>query len=436
MLKLVFLLILVLPQTVLASAQEGLTLCDEAGTLTQNTDGSFYYSSDLRYGADLSELTMWMNRLNDVFRDNGKLLVVVPTPLRGMVNGGVVDDTAALEELEIDFDVSEAQAYYRDYVRSLEPIVAVDLLDAATLLSGQTPGYHLKLDRHWTPEGAQVSAQAVAQVLSANSEYNALQLPKRTIFSTARVGEQSSPEKIFELIEENCGDLPDELMETMSLYETERGTEQTLFDLKQPYVTLAGGSFSGKNYNFAGFLSEALGQDVVDNSVSGGGLFIPLQDYLLNTPPELRAEVIIWEYRMTDATSTNSKEDFTPFRELIPAVYGACSAENTLLSNSTEASATNFTVFENSSDSVQGEDYYLHLQASDLSLVEFEIAMTHEDGSVDTALIERSTRVSNTGEYFLELSRDVASPLSEVSLTLPAGVTGTVDARLCKVPGA
>ncbi len=428
---------LVLPQIVLASAQEGLTLCDEAGTLTQNTDGSLYYSSDLRYGADLSELTVWMNRLNDVFRDDGKVLVVVPTPLRGMVNGSVVNDAAALEELEIDFDFGESQAYYHDYVSSLEPIVAVDLLDAATSLNGQTPGYHLKLDRHWTPEGAQVSAQAVAQVLSASSEYNALQLPKRTIFSTVRVGEQSSPEKIFELIGENCGDLPDELMETMSLYETERDTEQTLFDSEQPYVTLAGGSFSGKKYNFAGFLSEALGQDVVDNSVSGGGLFIPLQDYLLNTPPESRAEVIIWEYRMTDATSTNNKEDFTPFRELIPAVYGACSAEKTLLLNSTEVSATNFTVLENSSDSsVQGEDYYLHLQASDLSLVEFEIAMTHEDGSVDTAPIERSTRVSNTGEYFLELSRDIASPLREVSLTLPDGVTGTVDARLCKVPGA
>lgn len=433
--KLVFLSMFVLPQLVLASAQESPALCDEAGTLTQNTDGSFYYSSDLRYGADLSELTMWMNRLNDVFREDGKLLVVVPTPLRGMVNGSVVNDRAALEELEIDFDFGEAQAYYHDYVRSLEPIVAVDLLDAATSLNGQTPGYHLKLDRHWTPEGAQVSARAVAQALSASPEYNALQLPERTTFSTVRVGEQSSPGRIFELIEENCGDLPDELMETMSLYQTERDTEPTLLGSEQPFITLAGGSFGGEQYNFAGFLSEALEQDVVNNSVSGGGLFMPLQDYLLNTPPELRAEVIVWEYRMTDATSTNGEENFTPFRELIPSVYGACSAENTLLSNSTDVSETSFTVLENPpGSSVQGEDYYLHLQASDLSLVEFEIVTTHEDGSVDTAPIERSTRVSNTGEYFLELSRDIASPLMEVSLTLPASVTGTVDVQLCKVP--
>ncbi len=69
-----------------------------------------------------------------------------------MVNGGVVNGTAALEAL-IDFDVNEAQTYYQNYVASLEPVFAVDLLEAATSLNGQTPGYHLKLDRHWIPRG-------------------------------------------------------------------------------------------------------------------------------------------------------------------------------------------------------------------------------------------------------------------------------------------
>lgn len=57
--------------------------------------------------------------------------------------------------------------------------------------------------------------------------------------------------------------------------------------------------------------------------------------------------------------------------------------------------------------------------------------MTHSDGSVDRATTERSTRIRNTGEFFLELSRDVATPLREVSLTVPAGSSGTVEAQLC-----
>lgn len=418
-----------------ASAQAGLTLCAEAGTLTQNTDGSFYYSSDLRYGADLGELTVWMNRLNDVFREDGTLLVIVPTPLRGMVNGGVVNDTAALEALEINFDVNEAQTYYQSYVASLEPMFAVDLLEAATSLNGQTPGYHLKLDRHWTPEGSRVTAQAVARALLVSPEYNALQPPERTPFATVRVGEEPAANKIFEIIEKNCGDVPDELMEMMSSYQTGREVELALFGSETPFVTLVGGSFSGEKYNFAGFLSQALGQEVVNNSVSGGGLFIPLQDYLLNTPPGSRAKVIIWEYRMTDATGAGMTEDFTPFRELIPAVYGDCSAKR-LVSRGTDVSGTTLRVLESDDPDVYGEGYYLQLQASDLSLVEFEIALTHQDGSVDRAAIERSTRVSNTGTFFLELSREISSPLKEVSLSLPAGVTGTVEAQLCRVPGA
>ncbi len=52
---------------VLASsmAQRSLELCDEADMLTSNTDGSFYYSSDLRSRNDLDELNAWMTRLND-----------------------------------------------------------------------------------------------------------------------------------------------------------------------------------------------------------------------------------------------------------------------------------------------------------------------------------------------------------------------------------
>ena len=450
---LVFLLMLF---TGSAAAQERLELCEEAGTLTRNTDGSFYYSSDLRYGHDLDDLTVWMNRFNDTLKEEGTLLVVVPTPLRGMVRGEVVNDTAALAALEIDFDVSEARAAYHNYVASLEPILGVDLLNAARSLNGQNPGYHLKLDRHWTPAGARISAQAVARALLASPAYNALPPPERSAFITTEIGTKPAPNKVFELIEENCGDLPDALMEMMPLYQTERAVEnQDLFAAQTPFVVLTGGSFSGEQYNFAGFLSEALGQEVVNNSVSGGGLFVALQDYLLNTSAESRAKVIIWEYRMTDASDTNMRENFTPFRELIPSLYGACSPEMRLVSGSTdvpapplvrlvsthmestEAASKTFTILETPDNAdIQGENYYLHLRASDLSLVEFDMVLTHQDGSVDRAQINRSTRVSNTGEFFLELSRGVSSPLAEVALSVPAGVTGTVDAQICKVPGA
>ncbi len=44
-------------------------------------------------------------------------------------------------------------------------------------------------------------------------------------------------------------------MEMMSSCQTGREVELALFGLETPFVTLAGGSFSGEKYNFAGFLS-------------------------------------------------------------------------------------------------------------------------------------------------------------------------------------
>lgn len=415
-----------------ASPTQKVELCEDAGTLTRNTDGSFYYSSDLRYGADVTKLTVWMNRLNDALKARGDLLVVSPTPLRGMVNGDVVDDTDHLEALEIDFDALAARSYYREYIASLAPIVAVDLLDAATALNAQTPGYHFKWDRHWTPEGARASAQAIAQALKAQPAHSALPFSAPQAFATTQVGAQPSPGRIFELIEEKCGDLPDELMEPMTLYETTSLVEVGLFSAEAPPVVLVGTSFSGKQYNFAGFLSEALGQEVVNYSVSGGGFFTSLEDYLLNRPDGAAPAVIVWEYSMTDAKDTNNRANFVPFRSLIPATHGACSADTSLAATRVEMSGGALTLFDNLSDErLQGPEHYLHLRASDLSLVEFAVVMTHADGSVDHAAIERSTRIHNTGEFFLELSRDLAAPLREVALTLPEGISGTVEAQLC-----
>ena len=418
--------------TSLSRAQ--LELCDEAGTLTRNTDGSFYYSSDLRYGQDLGELTTWMQRLNETLEADGTLLVVVPTPLRGMVNGEVVTDKPALETLNIEFDAAEASAYYRDYMASLEPIVAVDLLDAAETLKGKTVGYHQKLDRHWTPEGARASAQAVAQVLRENPTYRTLTRSGGAAFTTALTGTEPGSNRIFETIEKKCGDLPSELLEMINLYTTKELTKGDLFTQETPVVALAGSSFSTETYNFDGFLSEALGQPILNASVSGGGLDIALQDLLLKRDKGANPKVIIWEYRMSDATITEREGDYTAFRQMIPSVYGPCSSEAALVSGSAEVSGETVNLLTSTNPDIFGENYYLHLQASDLSLVEFEIVSTYEDGSADTAPVDRSTRVSNNGEYYLELSRNISNPLKEVSLNVPAGTTATIAAQVCRAP--
>lgn len=414
-------------------ARAQLELCEAVGTLTHNSDGSYFYSSDLRYGADTDGVTRWMKRLDETLRADGVLLVAVPTPTRGMVNGGIVTDTAALETLQIDFDAAAATAYYQDYVGSLAPLAAVDLAPWTRALAGRTPGFQQRYDRHWTPEGARTAAAATAAALATNPRYAALTKAAPTEFTTTLVGTGPGENAIFELTEEKCGDLPDALMEPVNLYETREAGQGDLFASDTPLVALAGTSFSTEPYNFDGFLSEALGQPVLNAAVSAGGLYTALQDLLLNREPGGNPRVIVWEYRLGDAALANGEADFVPFRELIASVHGDCGAD-ALETNRAAFTGTDVALLTNTDPAVAGPGYYLRLQASDLSLVEFTITLTHADGSADVAPIVRSTRVTNTGEYYLELSREIQVPLTGVSLTVPAGTTGTVDAQLCRAP--
>ncbi len=207
-------------------------LCNEAGTLTYNTDGSFYCSSDLRYGESLGELTTWIKRLNETLEAEGTLLV--PTPRRGMVNGEIVTGTAALEALNINFDGGEAHTYYQDYIASLAPVGAVDLISTTEMLTGGPLEYQ-QFDRHWTSEGAKVSAQGVAFLL-ANPTYQVLTGSRSAEFATTLTGTEPGGNEIFELIEEKCGDLPDAALGQVSLYETKRLDEGDLFADEIPVV--------------------------------------------------------------------------------------------------------------------------------------------------------------------------------------------------------
>ncbi len=131
-------------------------------------------------------------------------------------------------------------------------------------------------------------------------------------------------------------------------------------------------------------------------------------------------------------TGESSDENYVPFREMIGSVHGDC-GDDALSTTRAAVTGTTVELLTNTDPAVAGPDYYLRLQASDLSLVEFEINLAHADGSAEVAPIARSTRVSNTGEYYLELSHELTAPLTQVSLTVPEGTGGTVQAQLCRV---
>ena len=91
-----------------------------------------------------------------------------------------------------------------------------------------------------------------------------------------------------------------------------------------------------------------------------------------------------------------------------------------------------YTVLNNSDKlPIQSSNYYLYLNFSDLSIVNYEISIKHEDGTQDTLPINRSPLIVNNGQFFLEFLDH--SNVLDVSLTLPEAIQGKLDTYICRV---
>lgn len=425
-----------------SSAQPALRLCPAADAILPVSGGSYFYSSDLRYEKDLGELTAWIKALDKALKAEGTLLVLTPTPTRGMVWADEVDTAAAKRMFAIDFNAAKAQQTYHNFIKALSPTLAVDLLDVAEGMKAQTPSYFQKYDRHWTPEGARASAYAVAKVILKNPNYQKKAKPAPLQFQTRRTGEVRANNKIYASVEKACGDLLMGQRETMTTFKTRQRSFKTAQPSKQrlfadavPFVALAGNSFSTDKFNYAGFLSEGLRQPVLNFAISGGKFYTGLEDLLLNRKPGDPPRVIIWEQRYTDLRDTAKAKDFTPFREIIAAVHGPCTGSNILATAKRNIQGGNTSLFTGlAPKNAVGPAYYLHLNFSDLSLVAYTVKTVFADGDSEKAHIERSKRMRNTGAYYLEMSRTVTSdPVAQIQLQLPKNASGTVTAQFCKV---
>src|SRR5690606_1138523 len=147
----------------------------------------------------------------------------------------------------------------------------------AVTLPRPEPGtpFFYKRDHHWAPDGARIAARALADHVKTLPEY--ADIPK-TAFTT-RAGEPADftgvSKKVFQKL---CGTRQQPERITRAI--TERadgasGAEDLFGDPAPPQIVLLGTSNSTpepSHANFAGFLKEALSADILNLSVSGGGL--------------------------------------------------------------------------------------------------------------------------------------------------------------------
>jgi alginate O-acetyltransferase complex protein AlgJ len=215
--------------------------------------------------------------------DKGVKVAVVLVPAKARVYSQHLE--AALPQCR-----KNVYAYTQAFLKA-NGIPATDL---AEVMHGED--LYLRTDTHWSPRGAKLAALTARDTVEAR--WPELKLP------VMRFSSQAGPEK------DHAGDLmrylpgvsavaPDRILSFTTEGPPTASAASLLGDdaLSVPQAVLVGTSYSANvNWNFAGFLKEALQADVLNMADEGLGPMAVMDRYLAsdafkNTPPKL----LVWE---------------------------------------------------------------------------------------------------------------------------------------------
>ena len=185
---------------------------------------------------------------------------------------------------------------YQQFRHGLEAegVLAPDL-DRAFQAARTSTQLFQKTDTHWTPEGARVGAQVIAQQVRAlGIRFPAAKFRTTTAPSVARKGDLLR----YIPVPDGVGPSPDQIGGSMTT-RTDAGGGGLLGGESIP-ITLVGTSYSARTannvWNFDGQLEQALGSELINAAQEGKGPIIPMREYLKSqNRTDNSPQVVIWE---------------------------------------------------------------------------------------------------------------------------------------------
>jgi len=397
-------------------------------TLVQGRDGWLFRSDDdlrTRFGPDAQGYAA-LKRLRGALKARGTELVMVYQPPRGLMHADKLPAAARRH-----YDAGAARAAYAGTLERFRAI-GITVPDLGQLLGeGGAEDFFYRGDHHWTPAGARRTAQVTAEAIRRMPAFAGI--PKKA-FTTERVGIWSKRGTLHKAAAQLCGHgYPDQY--APRFVTSAEGGGDLFADAGAPQVTLVGTSNSDSAYNFAGFLAEALGVEILNESVAGGGHEGALLRYLPGTafqrsPPK----ILVWEL---EPYHNLSKSMF--YRQVIPLVQDGCAGRRPVLSRSATLKGESAEVLFNGGGAVQtlrSRDHVLDVRFGDAGVREFKATVWYTNGSKETLSIEHSDYAETGGRFVVEL-RDDPGWGERVFLSLDVLRTAdvkpgaTVSAQLC-----
>ena len=190
---------------------------------------------------------------------------------------------------------------------------------------------------------------------------------------------------------------------------------------------LIGTSFSDSPINnFAGFLTEFTGLDIVNYAITGGNQFGAITSYM--TSDEFKAQrprFLIWENPIYNNLAQYGSE---PVEELIAAAGTSCT--NLLATTKVDEFTLSASMV---GISVHPDDAIFADYGEEGARVA-SFALETTDGITRKSKIERSSRLRGTGNFYLGLSPFRHPGFSRVSVRFDRPVTDATQLSFCTGP--
>ena len=396
----------------------------------EGKDGVFFRTfADLRMQHPMDQRTIvQLGKLAAVLKENGTTLVYVTIPAKSQV----MVDYLPEHTKDYGFDPEMAQMIYTDIITRMSGvgIIAPDIMTALQGVTGDEMPF-FGADFHWTSQGARAAAQAIADQIKADPAYADL-TPSH--FESKPIGKEVAFSGMRRSLQSFCKDAlpPTETMAyktTLVEGNTGDGAALDIFASSSASVpaVLIGTSFSDSPINnFAGFLNEFTGLDVVNYAITGGNQFGAITSYMTsNEFKEQRPRFLIWENPIYNSLAQYGSE---PLEELIAAAGTGCT--NLL----TTKKIDDFTLSASLAGiKAQPDDaIYANYGAEGARMVSFSLQTT--DGITRKSKIERAARLRATGNFYLGLSPFRHPGFTEVSVRFDRPVTDATQLSFCTGP--
>ncbi len=286
--------------------------------------GWLFRSLDFRTDFTMSEpILAYMKRLNETLKKKGIDLYVVLQPPRAVLASDHIDP----KEMPEGYTASQGRQGYQALISKLQS------LGIQTKDLSNPPGdfeYFFKGDPHWRREGSKWTADQMAEIILKNPLFKD---KKKEEFSNEITWWLESEKGEFdEFVEKICKVIiPPErrpMWATTAL--TQVNDASALFgDVTYPDIAIVGTSNTAheEDFNFVGSLKLALKSDIRNRALSAGGfggagVVFFASDEFQGFPPK----ILIWEF-----LAHHTFEDPPAFRQMIPAINGACKTEESLV---------------------------------------------------------------------------------------------------------